>query len=372
MNHDGLNLASDSGFGAQEIADCMARQGLLAMAIELSPVLPKSPIADTLGLDKPEPAELSFEEVRGVIRQAHELGARRIMLLRDPASSSLEPKVLAFVRELEMELEACPRHLGQTRVACGLKTSPTGQGCMRHRYSCVVSMLGLVYPCVGVLISLGDVRDESLRNILGRSEVIENLSNHRERIKEPCRDCRDVEDCYGCRGAAFAATGDYLAPDPTCPRAEGVAIDSLPVVATPLIPHGATVQMIDRLTLVGERQAMAEYVVPDTCPFIDTDGRLDATAYVELIAQTMAAYQGFHLSIEERSQQRGLLLGVRDLRATGESHVGDHLTTHVRKTTRFGDFGVVEGVVYQRDGREVARGELKVWQGNTDSDAVLG
>lgn len=372
MNPDDLNHPYDSGFSAQEIADCKARHGLLSIAMELSPVLPRSSIVDALGSDGPEPAALSLQEVREVVRQAHELGARRIMLLSDPTSSSPEPEVMAFVHELGMELETGPRHPGPTPNGCALRTSPTGQGCMRHRYSCVVSMHGRVYPCVGVLLPLGDVHDEPLRDILRQSEVVENFLNHRKRIKEPCRDCRDAEDCYGCRGAAFIATGDYLAPDPTCPRVPGVPVDFLPVAVAPLIPHGATIRMIDRLTQVGERQAMAEFLVPDTGPFVDAGGRLDETAYVELLAQTLAAYHGFHLPREERTLHRGLLLGVRDLRIAGEARAGDHLIIHVHKTARYGGFGVAEGVVGHRDGREVARGELKVWQASTDSAGVFG
>lgn len=379
LSHDNLNLPRDSGFSAHEIADCRARKGLLSMTVELSPVLARAPITGALGFDGAQPAALSLREICEIADQAHELGARRIMLLLDSASSLLEPEVTAFVRELGMELEVGPRHPGPTPYGCVLKTSPTGQGCMRHLYSCVVSMHGWVYPCVGMLLPLGDVHDESLRDILRLSEVIENLADYRKLIKGPCRNCPDAQDCYGCRGAALLATGDYLAPDPTCPRSGGAPIDSLPVAASPLIPHGTTMQMVDRLTQVGERQAMAEFLVPDTCPFVDADGLLDETAYVELIVQTLAACHGFHLSSfgqtahrDEQSPHRGLLLGVSNLQITGESRVGDHLNIHVRKTTRFGGFGVVEGVVYHRDGREVARGESKVWQGGTDSAGVFG
>ncbi len=401
VDHDSPNLPCDSGFSALQVADCRARQGLLSMAIELSPVLVRSPIAGALGFDGLQPAALSLQEVCEVVRQAHELGARRIMLLSDPASSSLEAvgsahpteEVIAFVREMGMELETGPRHPGPMPDGCSLTTSSTGRGCMRHLYSCVVSMHGWVYPCVGVLLPLGNVHDESLRDILRQSEVIENLASYRELIKGPCRDCPDAQECYGCRGAAFIATGDYLAPDPTCPRARGVPMDSLPVAAFPLIPHGATMQMVDRLTQVGERQAMAEFIVPATCPFVDADGRLDETAYVELIVQTLAACHGFHMAGDEQgpqrgeqtarrdvqspqrdkpNPQRGLLLGVSNLQITGESRVGDRLKIHVRKTTRLGGFGVVEGIVSHCDGREVARGESKVWHGSGEFTGVFG
>lgn len=367
-----LSLSPDSGFSAQEIADCKARNGLLSMVLELSPVLTPSPIADAWGFNRPAPAALSKQEICEVVRQAHELGARRIMLLSDPTFGSLEREVATLVRELGMELETGPRHPGPTPNGCVLQNSPTGQGCMRHVYSCVVSTHGQVFPCVGVLVPLGNVRDESLRDILRLSEVIENLANHRKMMKEPCRDCRDAQDCYGCRGAAFMATGDYLAPDPTCPRVQGVPIDSLPQDVAPLIPHGSTMQMVNRLMQVGERQAMGEFFVSDTCPFVDADGSLDATAYVELMVQTLAACSQFHRSADEQTPHRGLLLGINNLQITGESRVGDHLIIHVRKTVRFGAFGVMEGVVYHRDGRELARGETKVWQADSDSAGVFG
>lgn len=372
MKHYSPDLPEKSGFSAQEIADCGARRGLLYLALELSPILARSPIAHTPGFDGPEPAELSFQEIRDVIRQAHELGGRRIMILSDLAADPLEQEVIAFVGELGMELEIGPRNPGPTSDGCALESSFTGQGCMRHGYSCVVSRQGQVYPCVGLLIPLGDVHTESLGDILRQSEVIENLLKHRKMIKEPCRNCRDAEYCYGCRGAAFMATGDYLAPDPTCPRVQGVLVESLPAAVASLIPHGPTMQMIDRLTQVGERQATAEYCVADTCPFVDGGGRLDETVYVELIAQTLAACQGFHPPGGEKNLQSGLLLGVKDLQIAGEARVGDQLCIRIRKTLRYGGFGVAEGVVCHRDGREVARGELKVWQASTDSMGVFG
>jgi radical SAM protein with 4Fe4S-binding SPASM domain len=93
-----------------------------------------------------------------------------------------------------------------------------GNKCMRHQVSCLVSATGDVMPCVGVTIPVGNIRDNSLADIIRNSEVINNLKNYREMIKGECRDCEKAAECYGCRGAAFQMTGDYLASDPTCWR----------------------------------------------------------------------------------------------------------------------------------------------------------
>jgi predicted hotdog family 3-hydroxylacyl-ACP dehydratase len=105
---------------------------------------------------------------------------------------------------------------------------------------------------------------------------------------------------------------------------------------------------------------------------VDESGRLDELAFIEMIAQSFAAGHGFHLSMDERLTHRGLLLGVKELVVSGEARVGDRLTVHLRKVTRFGAFGVVEGDIYREDGELVATGQVKIWRPGDDVVAALG
>jgi radical SAM protein with 4Fe4S-binding SPASM domain len=91
-----------------------------------------------------------------------------------------------------------------------------GNRCLRHQFSCVVTSIGDVIPCVGVTISAGNIRNKSLEQILKESEVFENLRNFQSSITGPCGTCEKSDYCYGCRGAAYQITGDYLASDPLC------------------------------------------------------------------------------------------------------------------------------------------------------------
>lgn len=93
-----------------------------------------------------------------------------------------------------------------------------GNRCMRHKFSCLVTAKGEVQPCVGVTLSLGNIRHRSLAGILDDSQVLKDLKNHGKTIKGPCGTCDRAHECYGCRGAAFQITGDYLASDPLCWR----------------------------------------------------------------------------------------------------------------------------------------------------------
>jgi len=91
-----------------------------------------------------------------------------------------------------------------------------GNKCLRHKFSCLVTSLGEVRPCVGVTIPLGNIRTRPLAEIIAGSQVLRDLKNHRRTIKGPCASCEKADHCYGCRGTAFQMTGDYLASDPMC------------------------------------------------------------------------------------------------------------------------------------------------------------
>lgn len=93
-----------------------------------------------------------------------------------------------------------------------------GNRCMRHQFSCLVTSTGNVYPCVGITLSMGNIRERPLADILAHSQVLKDLKNYRQTIKGSCRVCDLADTCYGCRGAAFQVTGDYLASDPLCWR----------------------------------------------------------------------------------------------------------------------------------------------------------
>lgn len=88
--------------------------------------------------------------------------------------------------------------------------------CARHEYSCTVTANGEVQPCPGVNVSVGNIREQSLAEILKESKPIQELRNIRKIIKGRCGECQFGEYCYGCRGHAYQVTGDYLAEDPLC------------------------------------------------------------------------------------------------------------------------------------------------------------
>ena len=310
-----------------------------------------------------EVSEQNLVEIPAIWRQARAEGIEPRVQIITPRDGERKPTRIIHpnrTRALFEELGRIDRE--EFQRAWELPPALTGRSCKRHLFACHVTACGTIFACVGVTIPLGNVRREPLREILELSEVLENLRAFDQKVKEPCGSCSQTTDCYGCRGAAYQLTGDYLTGDQMCWKAEDVVIESLPVGVAGLVPHGKTMRMIDQLVQIGERETQTTFAVTKECVLVDTSGRLDELAFVEMIAQSFAASHGFHLSPEERRIHRGLLLGAKDLVVSGEARVGDQLTVHLRKVTRFGAFGVVEGAIYRQDGKLVATGQIKIWR----------
>jgi len=88
--------------------------------------------------------------------------------------------------------------------------------CSRHEYSCTVVANGDINPCPGVNIAVGNIRENSLKDILAASPVMRDLRDIRNKIKGQCATCDINDNCYGCRGHAYQMSGDYLAEDTLC------------------------------------------------------------------------------------------------------------------------------------------------------------
>jgi radical SAM protein with 4Fe4S-binding SPASM domain len=90
--------------------------------------------------------------------------------------------------------------------------------CSRHEYSITITASGFVQPCTGVDMKVGNIRHDSLANILAGNPIVNCLRDLRVQIKGACRECELLGSCYGCRGLAYHVTGDFLASDPLCWR----------------------------------------------------------------------------------------------------------------------------------------------------------
>lgn len=91
-----------------------------------------------------------------------------------------------------------------------------GLSCQRHFYNLLVASNGYVYPCTGVDIKLGNVRYDSIPDILKNSTMLKPIREMDKNIQGSCGSCEYNHECYGCRGMAYHLKGDCFASDPLC------------------------------------------------------------------------------------------------------------------------------------------------------------
>lgn len=79
---------------------------------------------------------------------------------------------------------------------------------------------GTVVPCRRLPLPLGNIRQDSLREIWANSAILEQLRD-RDKYEGKCGSCRTWANCRGCRAIAYACSlsrggADFLADDPQC------------------------------------------------------------------------------------------------------------------------------------------------------------
>jgi 3-hydroxyacyl-[acyl-carrier-protein] dehydratase len=132
------------------------------------------------------------------------------------------------------------------------------------------------------------------------------------------------------------------------------------MTAERLIPHRAPMRLVDTLVSVIDGCAVTESVLPRSTMMADGEGKIDEVAFMELIAQSYAAFKGYMDRRDGKPPGEGFLVGVRDLEVTGRAYAGDRLLTSIRTVAALGGFAVVEGAV-TRGGETLASGTLKLW-----------
>jgi predicted hotdog family 3-hydroxylacyl-ACP dehydratase len=132
------------------------------------------------------------------------------------------------------------------------------------------------------------------------------------------------------------------------------------MAASLLIPHRTPMRLVDTLLSVHEGCVVTESVLPRSSMMADGEGKIDELAFMELIAQSYAAFKGYMDRMDGKPPSEGFLVGVRHLEITGRAYAGDRLLTSIRTVTTFGGFAVVEGAVTRGD-ETIASGIIKLW-----------
>jgi len=102
-----------------------------------------------------------------------------------------------------------------------------GRGCAAGMPNGYLTILpnGDVIPCMLLQVKLGNIREESIRQIWKDSQVLSSLRD-RSLLEGRCGQCIYRNVCAGCRGRAYEETGNILATDPGCWLTDDVCLQS--------------------------------------------------------------------------------------------------------------------------------------------------
>ena len=107
----------------------------------------------------------------------------------------------------------CAPHFYRILRQRGIPTQ--ARGCLAGQSFCFISHLGDVQPCGYFDQQIGNIRQQSLKEIWENAELFRDLRDH-SAYGGKCGSCEFLAVCGGCRARAYEATGDPLAPEPLC------------------------------------------------------------------------------------------------------------------------------------------------------------
>ena len=130
---------------------------------------------------------------------------------------STAPQLARVSWQMSQGEDVLPTHFSIPRSQTLRSLAEFIGGCGAGRIYAAIQPDGKVTPCVFMPIIVGDLREQTFKDIWENSEVMLKLRN-KDLIKPPCGECPYRYVCGGCRARAYSYHGDYLAPDPGCLR----------------------------------------------------------------------------------------------------------------------------------------------------------
>jgi radical SAM protein with 4Fe4S-binding SPASM domain len=89
-------------------------------------------------------------------------------------------------------------------------------GCSAGILGSCITPDGYVTPCTRMYKRIASIREQSLRDIWENHSLFKKLRRRKGNLKGKCGKCEYINICGGCRAAAFHASGDVCAQDPSC------------------------------------------------------------------------------------------------------------------------------------------------------------
>lgn len=140
----------------------------------------------------------------------------------------------------------------------------------------------------------------------------------------------------------------------------------LPMDVQPLVPHQAPMSLLDQLLEKSGGKAKASATMPMDGLFYGGDFQFQEY-FIELVAQAMAAAQGYEALAEGGKTKDGMVVGIDTFSFYHDPVPGAKLDVSVSLEFEFGTVKVFQGTV-SSVGEIVAEGKIKVWENPGEID----
>lgn len=221
--------------GPEDIHDSIRGRGSFAASSRGITCLVEAGLEVTLNATL---SEINADRFREMIEIAREFGAQRLGFSRLVPSGSglalvdrlIDPERVRSIYEEIFSLDTgSPKIVTGDPIASQLRAGTPGNdlgkiangGCAAGISGLTILPDGTVVPCRRLPIPIGNVREDSLREIWANSEVLEKLRD-RGQYRGRCGTCPRWAHCRGCRAIAYSSlspqgTADIiLGDDPQC------------------------------------------------------------------------------------------------------------------------------------------------------------
>jgi len=137
-----------------------------------------------------------------------------------------------------------------------------------------------------------------------------------------------------------------------------------PVDTSQFMPHKPPMLLVDRIIKFDDalKSSVIETIVRPDSLFVNSDGILEETALIEMMAQAAAAQHGFNLARKDQTEEKGFIVGIRKFSVLKKVCTGQSLNIEVRLGPEIESLSVVFCTV-KHNTEEIASAELTVWHG---------
>ena len=149
-------------------------------------------------------------------------------------------------------------------------------------------------------------------------------------------------------------------------KTKAIEKPTLPCPCEMLIPHRPPMLLIDQLIRRSDTEAEAITSLQEKSPFIDPNKGILPEIFIEIIAQTTAAANGFDGLINNKKPNAGFLVGLDEFSLTSRPFSECQLRAEIKKMFKFGDITIFQGKLFSGEFL-LAAGKIQIWEDHKEA-----